>query len=97
MLLLTRGLGTDASRGGDDSAGKRAGGPPRDITGWVALAATPTFGIMALLTAVAGGGDMICSSVREGLPLNGMTVMYLLMGFFHLTPWLKLVTGGGTK
>jgi hypothetical protein len=28
-----------------------------------------------------------------GLPLDGMTTMYLLMSLFHLSPWLKLATG----
>jgi hypothetical protein len=26
------------------------------------------------------------------LPTNGMTVMYLLMSLFHLSPWLKLAS-----
>jgi hypothetical protein len=57
------------------------------------LAAAPTFAIMALLTAVLGGGpmDAMCS-VAAASPLGGMVPMYLLMSAFHLAPWLKLVS-----
>lgn len=60
----------------------------------LSLAATPTFAIMALLTAVHGDGmpDMICSAVREGTLMTGMVPMYLLMSAFHLAPWLKLLS-----
>jgi len=55
------------------------------------LAAAPTFAIMALLTFVLGGGspDALCSGAS---PLSGMVPMYLLMGAFHLAPWLKLIS-----
>ena len=36
---------------------------------------------------------MICSSMADALPLNGMVMMYLLMSAFHLPPWLRLVAG----
>jgi hypothetical protein len=54
------------------------------------LAAAPTFAIMALLTAVLGGGspDALCGAS----PLSGMVPMYLLMSAFHLAPWLKLIS-----
>ena len=60
---------------------------------WLRLAATPTFAIMALLTGVSGGGmpDMFCSAAIS--PLNGMTLMYVMMSVFHSTPWLKLFFG----
>ena len=63
----------------------------------LSLAATPTFAIMALLTAVHGGGmpDMICSAAPAGLPLTGMVSMYALMSAFHLTPWIKLISSYG--
>lgn len=59
---------------------------------WLHLAAAPTFAIMALLTAVLGGGsaDALCSIVSAS-PLSGMVPMYLLMSAFHSTPWLKLI------
>jgi len=60
---------------------------------WLCLAATPTFAIMALLTAVRGGGphDLFCAAVQEASPLSGMVWMYLLMSAFHSVPWLKLI------
>ena len=56
------------------------------------LAAAPTFAIMALLTAVLGGGspDALCS-IASASPLSGMVPMYLLMSAFHSAPWLKLI------
>ena len=63
------------------------------IAGWLCLAAAPTFAAMALLTAVTGGADMICSAMQGPFPLNGMATMYLLMSLFHLSPWLRLISG----
>ena len=39
----------------------------RSAADWLCLAAAPTFAIMALLTAVLGGGaaDMLCSSATR--------------------------------
>jgi hypothetical protein len=61
---------------------------------WIGLAATPTFAIMALLTAVPGGApaEMLCSAGHASSPLSGMVPMYLLMSAFHTAPWLKLVS-----
>ena len=58
----------------------------------LALAAAPTFAVMALLTSIHGGGqaEMICSAAHASL-LGGMVPMYLLMSAFHLAPWLRLV------
>jgi hypothetical protein len=63
---------------------------------WLSLAAAPTFGLMALLTAIADGGthQMWCSAAVRGSPLTGMVPMYLLMSAFHIAPWLKLVSAG---
>ena len=61
--------------------------------GWLSLAATPTFGIMALLTGVFGRTpDMLCSAEHEGSPLAGMALMYFLMTVLHSAPWLKLLS-----
>jgi hypothetical protein len=61
---------------------------------WVCFAAAPTFAIMALLTAVLGGGrqDMLCSATQHASPLSGMVWMYMLMSAFHSAPWLKLIS-----
>ncbi len=56
----------------------------------LSLGAAPTFAVMALLTAVSGPSDMLCAS---GSPLTSMAAMYGLMSAFHLTPWLKLISG----
>jgi hypothetical protein len=60
---------------------------------WLPLAAAPTFAIMALLTAIQGGGmpDMVCLASQHVSALGGMVPMYLLMSAFHLRPWLKLI------
>ena len=65
----------------------------RSIVKWLSLAAAPTFAIMALLTAVVGGGplDTLCSAANAS-SVGGMVPMYLLMSAFHLAPWLKLVS-----
>jgi hypothetical protein len=56
------------------------------------LAATPTFAVMAMLTAALGGGpaDMLCSG-GHGAMLGGMVPMYFLMSAFHASAWLKLI------
>ena len=60
----------------------------------LSLAAAPTFAIMALLTAILGGGplDMLCGAAPAASPLTGMIPMYLLMAAFHTAPWLKLIS-----
>ncbi|WP_454644249.1 hypothetical protein [Bradyrhizobium liaoningense] len=59
---------------------------------WLALAATPAFAIMAVLTALAGGGpaEMLCGAGQSSL-LGGMVPMYLLMSAFHAAAWLRLM------
>jgi hypothetical protein len=66
----------------------------RGAADWLCLAATPTFALMALLTALGGGQhDMLCADIRHASPLGGMASMYLLMSAFHAAPWLKLMGG----
>ena len=57
------------------------------------LAAAPTFALMALGAAFAGGTpDVLCMAMQHASPFDGMTAMYLLMSAFHLTPWLRLIS-----
>ena len=64
----------------------------------LSLAAAPTFAAMAALTALHDGGmpAPLCSGAHDASPLTGMTAMYLLMAFFHVTPWLRLLSDDGT-
>jgi len=50
------------------------------------FAASPTF---ALITARDAPAAALCS-MEPGMPIAGMTAMYLLMSLFHLSPWLNL-------
>jgi hypothetical protein len=65
----------------------------RGATGWLALAASPTFALMAWIAANDASPMALCSSASNILPINGMTAMYLLMSLFHLSPWLRLASG----
>ena len=74
----------------------RAGGEvvaASHLARWLGLAATPTFAVMALLTAILGGGqaEMLCSA-GHSLSLGGMVPMYLLMSAFHSAAWLRLIS-----
>ncbi|MCA1379607.1 MULTISPECIES: hypothetical protein [Bradyrhizobium] len=64
----------------------------RHLARWLGLAATPTFAIMAVLTALPGGGpaEMLCGA-GQGSLLGGMVPMYLLMSAFHAAAWLRLI------
>jgi hypothetical protein len=64
------------------------------VTNALALAAAPSFALMALLSGVwAGAGpDMFCPAMPGGSLLGGMVPMYLLMSIFHAAPWLKLIS-----
>ena len=50
------------------------------IAGWLPLAATPTFAIMAVFTGIFGDG-------------THMVPMYVLMTAFNIAPWLQLIAG----
>jgi len=79
------GVATGASRDGVAAA--------RHLARWLGLAATPTFAIMAVLTAMIGSGpaDMLCAA-GHGSALGGMVPMYLLMSAFHSAAWLRLIS-----
>ena len=63
----------------------------RSAASWIALAASPSFALMALVTAADAQGFALCSS-SPAMPSSGMTAMYLLMSLFHLPPWLTLAS-----
>ena len=74
--------------------GKRSGWQARGAAGWLALAASPTFALMACDRGAATRPRSRSAPRRSGLlPIDGMTAMYLLMSLFHLPPWLKLASG----
>lgn len=59
----------------------------------LALAATPTFAAMALLTALDDSpAHLVCGSGSGLSLLTGMVPMYLLMSAFHAGPWLRLLS-----
>jgi hypothetical protein len=60
--------------------------------GWLGLAAAPTFAVMAVLSGLSGGADMMCPAAHGVSVLSGMVPMYVLMSAFHLAPWLKLIS-----
>ena len=75
-------------------AGTRSGAVARGAADLLCLAAAPSFAIMAVLAGAFGGADpnLICSHARGASALGGMVPMYVLMGAFHSTPWLKLIS-----
>ena len=61
------------------------------LTNALYLAATPTFAVMAVLSAVGGNADMMCSATHDAWQLGGMVPMYALMSAFHSGPWLRRI------
>ncbi len=83
--------------GGSDRGGTRRNAA-LGVADALALAASPTFAIMALLTAVMGGGsaEMLGMTIHAS-PVSGMVTMYLLMSAFHASAWLKRIGRVGPK
>ncbi len=85
--------GHHANAAGDASGVDEGAVAALGIAKWLCLAATPTFAIMALMTAVLGGGPMdMLGSAGHGSAVSGMVPMYTLMSAFHSLPWLKLIS-----
>jgi hypothetical protein len=64
----------------------------RDVAEWLGLAASPTFALMAWISANDVEAMMWSPSLGL-LPIGSMAWMYLLMSLFHLPPWLRLASG----
>ncbi|MDA8363788.1 MAG: hypothetical protein M0Z84_08225 [Gammaproteobacteria bacterium] len=76
--------------------GARSGAAAPAGARWLGLAAAPTFAIMALWTALSSApSGMPDMEMRGSSALSGMTLMYLMMSVFHLSPWLTLIAGLG--
>lgn len=82
---------TTPSAASERSPGARiqGGRQMRAAAGWLALAASPTFALMAWVAAADASPAGLCASQPGVLPVDGMTAMYLLMSLFHLSPWLN--------
>ena len=86
-LIRPRPLAGDRSRDGRRALRRAAHG--------LCLAAAPTFMLMALASLSSRGMPaMACAAMPDASPIGGMTTMYLLMGVFHLAPWLRLGSAG---
>jgi hypothetical protein len=76
-----------------EHTGRRNYAATPGATGWLGLAAAPTFALMALVTSIHGAdADMGCMPAQGVSLLSGMAPMYLLMSAFHSAPWLKLIS-----
>ncbi len=76
-----------------NSNGRARAWQAHGAAGWLALAASPTFALMAWIAANDAPPVALCSSGSRILPIDGMTAMYLLMSLLHLSPWLRLASG----
>jgi len=66
--------------------------PGPAMAGRLGFAAAPNLALMAGISAVGSPGTTMCSATSAIVPINDMALMYLLMSFFHLSPWLKLLS-----
>jgi hypothetical protein len=85
-------MNQDCSGGSDSIATRR--NVALTLADVLALAASPTFAFMALLTGAAGGSAEMLGMTSHTTPMSGMVTMYVLMCGFHVAAWLKLFRGG---
>jgi hypothetical protein len=86
----------DTQTGAGASHARHENGNPKalGVAGWLALAAAPTFALMAWLTGVSDDPlGMSCPVMHGASPLSGMLPMYVLMSVFHAASWLRWITG----
>jgi hypothetical protein len=76
--------------GGSDVGATRRNGAALRVADVLALAASPTFAVMALLTGIMDGGSSEMIGMAHASPMSGMIMMYLLMSVFHGGAWLRL-------
>jgi hypothetical protein len=73
---------------------------PAGAVDWLALAAAPSFLLMAALSSLPAEGALgaLCSDAT-GTGITGMGPMYVLMSVFHAPPWLRLLglNGGASR
>src|SRR5262245_37135308 len=60
--------------------------------GWLSLGAAPVFALMALWTGLSEQADMLCMSMHDSSPFNGMALMYALTSIVHGAPLIKLIS-----
>ena len=79
--------------GAPEVSEERRGGAASATAHALALAAAPTFALLALWTAFAGNrSDMLCMAMDDASLLNGMALMYAFMSVFHAAPWLEAIS-----
>jgi len=84
--------------GGSEGGAIRRNGVAVRVADALALAASPTFAMMALLTAVMGGGSSgMLGMTTHASRVSCMATMYLLMSAFHASAWLKLIGAGRVR
>jgi len=62
-----------------------------EVASALRLAAAPTLLLMGGISAFGSPGMTICTTAVSLSPIGDMALMYLLMGVFHLSPWLQLL------
>ena len=85
---------SSACSGGSEGIATRRNSATLRAAHGLALAATPTFAILAALTFAGNGTpDILCMGMSGGSMPNSMGLMYALMSAFHAAPWLRLTSG----